>query len=336
MKIVFFEMENWKRDRFQTLSAEHEVEYLNEPLCADNAAQYADTDVISIFNNSVLSTDVLKQFSHLKLITARSTGFEQIDTDYCEEQGVTVCNVPTYGENTVAEHVFALLLAISHNLVEAADRTRKGDFSLKGIQGFDLRGKTLGVIGTGSIGQCVIEIAKGFRMEVIAYNQHRDEELASELGFRYAEMEEVLSTADIITLHVPANENTHHLLSTEQFAQMKDGVILINTARGSVVDIKALLHALTEGKVAAAGLDVLPEELVLRQESELLRSVDSKQHDLETLLADQILLRLHNVIVTPHSAFNTREAIERIINTTVDNITAFAQGKPQNVVAGGK
>ncbi len=336
MKIVVFEMENWKRDRFQTLSPEHEVEYLNEWLSGDNAGQYADADVISIFNNSVLSTDVLKQFSHLKLITTRSTGFDQIDTDYCEEQGVTVCNVPTYGENTVAEHVFALLLAISHNLVEAAERTRKGDFSLKGIQGFDLRGKTLGVIGTGSIGQCVIEIAKGFRMEVIAYNQHRHEELASELGFRYGEMEEVLSTADIITLHVPANEKTHHLLSTEEFAQMKDGVILINTARGSVVDIKALLHALTEGKVAAAGLDVLPEELVLRQESELLSSVDSKQHDLETLLADQILLRLNNVIVTPHSASNTREAIERLINTTVDNITAFAQGKPQNVVAGGK
>lgn len=335
MKIVVFEVENWEREIFEALSADHKVEYLKEPLSGENAGQYADADVISTFIYSELSTDVLKQFSQLKLIAERSTGFDQIDTDYCQEQGVTVCNVPTYGENTVAEHVFGLLLAISHNLVEAAERTRKGDFSFKGLQGFDLRGKTLGVIGTGSIGQCVIEIAKGFRMEVVAYNRNRNEELASDLGFRYAEMSEVLSTADIITLHVPANEKTHHLLSTEQFDQMKDGVILINTARGSVVDIKALLHALTEGKVAAAGLDVLPEELILRQESKLLRAVDSKQHDLETLLADQVLLRLSNVIVTPHSAFNTREARERIINTTVDNITAFVQGKPQNVVAGG-
>ena len=334
MKIVVFELENWEREIFEKFRAIAEVEYINEPLTVDNAAQYADAQVISTFIYSDLSTEILEHFNQLQLIATRSTGFDQIDLDYCQEQGVTVCNVPNYGEHTVAEHAFGLLLAISHNLIEAAERTRKGDFSFKGLQGFDLRGKTLGVIGTGSIGQCVIEIAKGFRMEVVAYEPKPKQELASKLGFRYAEMEELLSTADIVTLHVPANEKTHHLLSTEQFTLMKSGVILINTTRGSVVDIQALLHALTEGKVAAVGLDVLPEELVLRNASKLLSTVDRKQHELETLLADLVLLRLSNVIVTPHSAFNTREARERILNTTLDNITAFTQGVPQNVVVG--
>jgi D-lactate dehydrogenase len=170
-------------------------------------------------------------------------------------------------------------------------------------------------------------------MEVVAFDVKPREDLASRLGFRYAGMEEVLSTADIITLHVPANEKTHHLLSSEQFDMMKQGTILINTSRGSVVDIQALLRALAEEKVAAAGLDVLPEEPAMREEAELLRSVFRKQYNLDTLLADHVLLRLRNVIITPHSAFNTREAIQRILDVTVDNLVAFVRGEPQNVVS---
>ncbi|MFP4120264.1 hydroxyacid dehydrogenase [Coleofasciculus sp.] len=333
MKIIAFNVEDWERDIFQKLSPFHQVECVNQSLTTDNVSHYADADIISTFIYSDLSADVLKQFNNLQMIATRSTGFDHIDTDYCQEHGIKVCNVPTYGENTVAEHVFALLLALSHNLIEATDRTRKGDFSQVGLQGFDLRGKTLGVVGTGNIGECVIEIAKGFRMEVVAFDVKPKEELASRLGFRYAEMKEVLSSADVVTLHVPANPKTHHLISTEQFDAMKEGVILINTSRGSIVDINALLQALAEGKVAAAGLDVLPEEPVMREEAELLRSVYGKQHDLETLLADHVLLRLRNVIVTPHSAFNTKEAVQRIIDTTVENIVTFADGNPQNVVA---
>ncbi len=333
MKIVAFNVESWEQDIFQKLSSFHQVECVEQSLTTDNASDYADANVISTFIYSDLSTDVLKQFKNLQMIATRSTGFDHIDTDYCQDHGIKVCNVPTYGENTVAEHVFALLLALSHNLIEATDRTRKGDFSQVGLQGFDLRGKTLGVVGTGNIGQCVIEIAKGFRMEVVAFDVKPKAELASRLGFRYAEMKDVLSAADIVTLHVPANPKTHHLISTEQFDAMKDGVILINTSRGPIVDIRALLQALAEGKVAAAGLDVLPEEPVMREEAELLRSVYRKQHDLETLLADHVLLRLRNVIVTPHSAFNTKEAVQRIIDTTVENIIKFAEGNPKNVVA---
>lgn len=333
MKIVFFEVDSWERELLDGLSSEHNVEYVPDPLSPDNVDKYVDANVISTFIYSDLSAEVLEKLEQLKLIATRSTGFDSIDTDYCQEQEVAVCNVPTYGENTVAEHAFGLLLALSHKLVEAANRTRRGDFTFKGLQGFDLKGKTLGVIGTGNIGQCVIEIAKGFRMEVVAFDPSPKEELAEQMGFRYAQMEAVLAAADVLTLHVPANEKTHHLLSTEQFAQMKEGMVLINTSRGPIVDIQALLHALAEGKVAAAGLDVLPEEMVMHDKGELLRSVVRKDKDQDKLLADQVLLNLDNVIITPHSAFNTREARERILNTTVKNITGFAKDEPQNLVA---
>lgn len=336
MKIVVFEVEEWERRAFEALEAEHEIEYVDDLLTQENVTTHAAADVISPFIYSNLSGDVLRRMSHLKLIATRSTGFDHIDLAYCNANGITVCNVPVYGDNTVAEHVFALLLAISHKLVEAVDRTRRGDFSLQGLRGFDLRGKTLGVIGTGSIGQCVIEIAKGFRMEVVAFDVKPSEELAARMGFRYADMDELLATADIVTLHVPSNEKTRNMLSHGEFAKMKDGVVLINTARGDIVDIRALAKAIGEGKVAAAGLDVLPEESAVREEAELLYSVYREKYDLETLLVNHILLRLRNVIITPHSAFNTREAVERILGTTVDNILAFARGEPRNVAGKGK
>jgi len=335
MKIVVFEVEEWERRVFEALEAEHEIEYVDGLLTRENVTTHAAADVISPFIYSNLSGDVLRRLSHLKLIATRSTGLDHIDLAYCNANGITVCTVPVYGDNTVAEHVFALLLAISHKLVEAVDRTRRGDFSLQGLRGFDLRGKTLGVIGTGSIGRCVIEIAKGFRMEVVAFDVKPSEELAARMGFRYADMDELLATADIVTLHVPSNEKTRNMLSHGEFAKMKDGVVLINTARGDIVDIRALAKAIGEGKVAAAGLDVLPEEGGVREEAELLYSVYREKYDLETMLVNHILLRLRNVIITPHSAFNTREAVERILSTTVDNILSFARGKPKNVARKG-
>ena len=333
MEIVVFEVEEWEKGAFDQLQDDHEVVLLEGPLNADNASEYADAEIISTFIYSELDAEVLRQFDDLALIATRSTGFDHIDVDYCEEKGIAVCNVPSYGDNTVAEHVFGLLLAISHNLVEAVDRTRRGDFTLQGLRGFDLRGKTLGVIGTGSIGRYVIQIAKGFQMEVLAFDVAEDEDLASQLGFRYVPMDELLSEAHIVTLHVPANEHTHHLLSEDEFEKMREGAILINTARGSVVDVRAMMLALAEGKLAAAGLDVLAEEPTIREEIELIRSVYREKHDLQTLLANHILLRMRDVIITPHSAFYTREAIGRILETTVENIATFLAKEPQNLVA---
>jgi D-lactate dehydrogenase len=332
MKIVFFEIEPWECRECMNLNAEHEIALLEQELDTVNAVQHADAEIISTFIHSRLSADVLKKFNNLKMIATRSTGYDHIDIEHCNANDIVVCNVPAYGENTVAEHVFGLLLTISHNITRAVNRTRRGDFSLKGLKGFDLRGKTLGVIGTGNIGQCVIEIARGFGMDVLAYDVKEKKELAFRLDFRYVNMDELLSTSDIITLHVPENNATHHLISGEEFDKMKDGVILINTARGSIVDTQAFLHALTEGKVAAAGLDVLSEEPVIREEAEIARRIFQKKYNLEDLLTDHVLLRMRNVYITPHSAFFTREAIQRILDTTIENIMAFRNGNPQNVV----
>ncbi len=170
-------------------------------------------------------------------------------------------------------------------------------------------------------------------MKVLAYDVAPKESAAAALGFRYVGFSELLAQSDVVTLHVPATPETHHLLGEAEFAAMKQGVVLINTARGDVVDVSALARALADGRVAAAGLDVLPDEPVIREEAEVLRSVYERKHDLATLLADHVLVRIRNVVVTSHSAFNTREAVQRILETTIANVQAFARGEPENVVA---
>lgn len=332
MKIVVFESESWEHPYFQTLQVGHDIVFEPAHLDGSNADPYADAEIISTFIYSDLSRPILDRFKRLRFIATRSVGFDHIDMAYCRERGIRVANVPHYGETTVAEHVFALLLAISHRIPEAVSRTRQGDFSQKGLQGFDLCGKTIGVIGTGNIGKRVIRIANGFGMRVIAYDTQPDEEAASRFDFSYVPLTDLLTESDIISLHVPGNRQTRHLLSSDQFALMKDGVILINTARGNVINVKALLQALTSGKVAAAGLDVLPEEPAIREEAELLRTLFTRRHELETLLVDHVLLHMRNVVITPHSAFNTREAVQRILCTTVENIEGFIAGSARNLV----
>ncbi|WP_166260676.1 hydroxyacid dehydrogenase [Marinobacter salicampi] len=336
MEIVFFDVEKWERGAFAVLQEGHSVSCVEEPLRSGNAGEYGAAEAISIFIYSRVDRQALDAMPDLKLITSRSTGFDHIDIKECERRGITVCNCPDYGEHTVAEHVFGLLLMISHRLEEAVERTRKGGFSPRGLQGFDLKGKTLGVVGTGAIGMAVIRIAQGFGMGVLAYDLKPDEEAARDLKFDYVDMDNLLQQADIVSLHVPANPQTHHLIDTEAFSKMKDGVVLINTARGDVVDIRALARALAEQKVAAAGLDVLPYEPVVREEAELLRSVYEETEDLSSLLANEVLVRMKNVVVTPHSAFNTREAVQRILDTTVENIRRFGKGDPVNVVTAGR
>jgi D-lactate dehydrogenase len=332
MKIAVFETESWEQDAFESLENNHALKLTGEKLSDKNVEAYQDAEILSTFIFSILNRKVLDAFPDLKLIATRSTGVDHIPVDYCRERGIAVANVPEYGDNTVAEHVFGLLLCISHNLVEAVDRTRRGDFSLRGLRGFDLKGKILGVIGTGSIGEYVIRIAHGFNMRVLAFDVQPRKDLAKSLGFAYVDMDELLSRSDIITLHVPANAHTYHLISDDEFQRMKEGVVIINTARGSVVHIEALARALADGKVMAAGLDVLPEEPTIREESELLYSFYREQHNLRTLLAGHVLLRLRNVIITPHNAFYTREAIGRILDTTVENIQGFIRNKPKNIV----
>ncbi len=334
MKIAIFEIEPWEHESFEHFQKDHEVVFERDPLDEDTVADYRDADVISTFIYSEVKGAVLDQLDRVGLIATRSTGVDHIDAGACEERGIKVANVPTYGENTVAEHVFALLLTISHHMVKAVDRTRRGDYSQQGLTGFDLQGRTMGVIGTGNIGRHTARIARGFGMEVVATDVKPDEELAREIGFEYLAMNELLARSDVISVHVPGGPKTRDMLGRQELEAVREGAVLINTSRGSVVNVEALLRALASGRLAAAGLDVLPEEPVVREEAELLRATFSRQHDLETLLADHALMRLQNVVLTPHSAFNTREAIQRILDTTRDNIESYLQEAPQNVVVG--
>lgn len=334
MNIVMFETEEWERNACARLEARHHVEYVAEALDPRNAADFADAEVASPFVNSRLDASVLSQFPKLKLIATRSTGYDHIDLQYCATHGIVVSNVPDYGDSTVAEHVFALLLGVARKLVDAVERTRQGRFTQAGLRGFELRDRTMGVVGTGRIGLRVIEIARGFGMNVLAYDLQPDEATAARLKFSYASLDQLLSDADVVTLHVPATSGTHRMLSDREFARMKPGAILINTARGNIVDVEAMVRALADGRLRAAGLDVLPQEPLIREEAaifhqEAVRDVE----DFKALVANNVLLRFPNVICTPHNAYNTEAALERIIATTLANIEAFAMGAPQNVVS---
>ena len=331
MNIVVFETETWAQTAWQRMKDDHEVRLLEEFLTSSNANEHADAKVIST-DLSRLDAGILEKFKNLQLIATRSTGVDNIDLAYCAAHRITVCNVPDYAEIAVAEHVFALLLSISRHLCEAVERTRKGIFSTDGLKGFDLHGKTLAIIGTGVIGRRVGKIARGFGMEVVAFDVKQDEQWAAANGIRYKSFKEALSMADAITLHVPATPETHQLIADDQFAAMKEGAVIINTARGELIDIQALLRALASGKIAAAGLNVLPEEQVFLEGVKNPATLFTGGKKLETLLANHILLQHPRVCITPHCAFFTREAVQRILDVTMANIEAFVRGEPQNVV----
>ncbi len=331
MKLVVFETEPRERAAFEALGAES-LRFETAALNPGSLAAAADADVISVFIHSRIDRTMIEQLPQLRLIATRSTGTDHIDLDACRQHGITVCNVPAYGENTVAEHVFALLLAISHRIVEGVARTRAGGFDCEDLQGFDLSGRTLGVVGTGRIGRHVIRIAQGFGMPVLAYDPLPDPVYAAEAGIEFRDLNALLAEADVVSLHVPATAQTHNLIDDAALARMKPGSVLINTARGSVVDVLALIRALRSGHLAAAGLDVLPGEPEIREEAELVCAASPAPQALAVLAAEQVLMHMPNVLVTPHSAFNTREAVQRIVDTTVDNICAFFAGRVINTV----
>ena len=219
-------------------------------------------------------------------------------------------------------------------MIEATQRTRRLDFSWTGIQALELYGKTLAVIGTGAIGRRVAMIARGFGMEVAAFDKFPDESWAVRNGVRYLPLEDALCMADVVTFHLPGTAETRHLLSEERFALMKEGVVIINTARGDVIDPCALLHALSSGKVAAAGLDVLPDENGIIEEKQRMETLlgDTENPQTQIQLANHMLLQHPKVIVTPHCAFYTKEAAQRLLEVTAGNIDAFVRGNPRNVI----
>lgn len=307
-RILFLEQKPWERP---LLLPGVRGTVTGSPLTANQVARnkLSQATVLAVFTHSKVTAEVLRSAPQLRLIVTRTTGYDHIDVAAAATRGITVCNVPEYGTQTVAEHTLALVLAISRRIVESVNRTRRGNFAYEDLHGFDLAGKTLGIIGTGRIGSQVIRYARSLNMNIIAYSQLRDQVLARRLRFRYIGLTPLLRTADVISLHVPMTPATKHLLNAAAFNQMKSGVVIINTARGGLIDTAALVHALRTKKVAAAGLDVIEHTSARRQ-----------------------LQKMPNVVLTPHNAFNSYEALERIMDTTIRNIRAFQAGRPINVV----
>jgi D-lactate dehydrogenase len=334
MRAVFFETAPWERRYLSRALAAHHLtaRFLAEPLTADTRAAASSAQIVSVFISSHLTAALLRRLPRLRFIATRSTGFDHIDLAAARARRIAVANVPSYGENTVAEHTFALILALSRNLHKAYVKTIKGDFSLEGLQGFDLKGRTLGVVGAGHIGLHVIKMAKGFGMEVLAFDVRQHPFLSEVLDFRYAPLPTLLGRSDIVSLHVPYLPATHHLMNREAFRRMKRGALLINTARGGLVDTEALVWALDEGIVGGAGLDVLEGEELVKEERQLL-SMDFPKEKLATALRNHILLHRENVVITPHIAFDSTEALQRILETTVQNLVGFSAGAPVNLVA---
>ncbi len=337
MKIVFFEVEEWEKEHLEKEIAEEnlsgDVFFIEDKVSKENLSDYQDAEILSVFTDSLINKEVLDLLPKLKLIATRSTGYDHISLKECAKRNTLVVNAPNYGENTVAEHTFALLLTLSRKIYQSYDRIREtGSFSLKGLQGFDLKGKTLGVVGVGSIGRNVVKIAKGFGMNVVAFDVKPDHEFSKKLDFKYKSLDEVLSQSDIVTLHIPYTESTHHLLNYENIKKMKKDSYLLNTSRGAVVETEALVRALKEGYIAGAGLDVLEEEGVIKDELNFITSGHPKESDLRALMSNHILIDMPNVIVTPHNAFNAKEAMKRILDTTVKNIDKFIKGKSQNII----
>jgi D-lactate dehydrogenase len=333
MRIAYFFQEAW------------EEEYVRKALPDDTLAFYAgglkgnpvsdnEAEALCVFIDSHIGEDELARFPKVKLIATRSTGYDHIDLAAAKKHGVTVVNVPFYGENTVAEFTFALILALSRKVAGAHRRVIETDtFSQDGSRGFDLEGRTLGIVGGGHIGMHVARIARGFQMNVVVFDVKPDEQKAKEFGFAYASLDELLGRSDIVTLHVPYNQHTHHLLNAESFKKMKQGAYLINTARGAVVETSALVASLASGQLAGAGLDVLEEEGDLSDELKLLAGPQTNPEELATILRNHYLISHPSVIVTPHIAFNTDEAIRRILDTTIENIKAFQAGMSKNLIS---
>ena len=313
------------------LRKRHALRFLEGKTLEAEPALLKTAEVLSVFIYSQVTAALLKRMPRLKLVATRSTGFDHVDLAACRKRGIAVSNVPFYGENTVAEHTFALILALSRKVHQAYFRTIRGDFSFEGLQGFDLKGKTLGVIGTGHIGMHAIRIAKGFAMNVIAFDVARNSLAAETLGFEYVPFDALLERSDIISLHAPYNAQTHHMINAGNIGKVKRGALLINTARGGLVETSALANALDQGTLAGAGLDVLEGEELIKEERQIL-SHDYPMDRLKTLLQNHILLNRENVVITPHIAFNSREAFLRILDTTVANIEAFLAGKPENLI----
>ena len=333
MKIAFFNLEKWEEEYLKKHLKSYKLTFFKKDIQKVPIKKFKNIDGIGVFINSDVNEKIINQLPKLKFIVTLSTGYDHIDLKSCKKNKIKVYNVPVYGADTVAEHTFGLILTISKKIYDSIHRTRHGNFSLAGMRGFDLRGKTIGIVGVGNIGANTAQIANGFDMNILGFDLHPDKKLTKKYGVKYVSIDKLFRESDIISLHVPLNPHTHHLVNKDTIKKMKEGVVIINTSRGEIIDTTALLWGLNKKIVSAAGLDVLEEECFIAEEKELLTKGFSPKCNYEVLLENHALLKHENVYITPHNAFNTQGALERILQTTVENIKSVKSKKKGNIVS---
>ena len=318
MKIAFFDTKNYDVAGFEEYGGKHgmKFKFYETKLNADTADLAKGCEAVCVFVNDTVDAAVIDRLCELgvRIIALRCAGYNNVDIAYAKDR-IAVVRVPAYSPYAVAEHAMALLLTSIRRIHKAYIRTRDFNFSLNGLTGFDLHGKTVGVVGTGKIGRIFIDICRGFGMKIIAYDKFP----AKDSGIDYVELDELFSCSDIISFHCPLTEDTYHLISRETVGQLKKGVVLLNTSRGALIDAEALLEGIKSRQIGAACLDVYEEE------GDVFFN-DFSGH----IIADDVLARLismPNVIVTSHQAFLTEEALNNIAETTVANLLAFSNGE---------
>jgi len=314
-KIAFFDMKPYDLEWFDKLNTEYEIDYYSEKLTYLTARLAKGYDGVIAFVNDTLNSKTINQLYEfgVKVIALRCSGYNNVNMKAAHDK-ITIMRVPVYSPYAVAEHSMALFLSLNRKIHKAYNRTRDFNFSLNGLTGFDLNGKTVGVIGTGKIGQIFIKICKGFGMNVIAYDPYK----IDNPDFTYVDLDTLYKESDVISLHCPLIKSTEYMLNAEAFSMMKDGVYIINTSRGGLIESEALLNALKTQKVAGAGLDVYEEETELFFEDFSSEIID------DDILAR--LVSLPNVIITSHQAFLTDEALKNIAEITLKNLDNFFNG----------
>jgi D-lactate dehydrogenase len=324
MKIAMFDTHGYDRESFQAANRGfgHEITYLEPRLVRATASLAEGHEVVCAFVNDRADAETLRTLVGLgvRLLALRSAGFNHVDLSAAAELGLEVVRVPAYSPYAVAEHAVALVLALNRKIHRASARVREWNFSLDGLVGFDMHGKTVGVVGTGKIGQVAASIFKGFGCRVLCYDVYKNNDFAAQVGTEYVSLEVLYSSSDIVTLHVPLTPETHHMIDARALGLMKRSAVLINTSRGALVDSRALVRALKKGEIQAAGLDVYEEEAGI-----FFQDLSNQ------VLQDDILARLlsfPNVLVTSHQAFMTVEALSNIAEVTLENVRAFERGEP--------
>jgi D-lactate dehydrogenase len=324
MRITLFDTHRYDREAFEAANAahRHELRFLEPRLDARTAVLAAGCDAVCSFVNDRLDAEALARLRGVgvRLVALRSAGYNHVDLVAAARLGLPVVRVPDYSPYAVAEHAVGLMLALNRKVHRAHNRVREGNFSLEGLVGFDMHGKTVGLVGMGQIGRVAARILRGFGCRVLAHDVAPDARLVAELGIEYAPLDALWEAADIVSLHVPLTPATHHLVDAASLARMKRGVMIINTGRGALVDSRALVVALKTGHVGAAGLDVYEEE-----EGVFFADLSNQ------VLQDDVLARLltfPNVLVTSHQAFLTREALAGIAETTLTSASDFERGRP--------